>query len=346
MAGRKKAISKTAEKLAKALTFVGHGVEEGGETWKAHGRIINGYLVTFNGSLSVGHPVEEELTVCPHIPNWIAAINKAGKTLAMAQNDKGNLQINGENIRAIVPCLKPEDMPPIMPDMKIAEVNDALKDGLKALLPLCSEDGDRVHEISILVRANSMVATNGTLIFEYWHGIDLPTFAILKASAKAITSVAEKLEGFGWNGRSTVTFWFEGGAFMQMPMAAGEWPAVDHILNAPGDPADLHPGFFDGIEAVASFSADGAVHFDTDKIRSGYSNYGPDGPVYGATYDVPGMQKGHTFGVRLLKLIKPVCAKLDYWTNEDRGIFFGPVANGEDFPRVRGVIMKMRKTGN
>ncbi len=53
MAGRKKAVSKTAEKLAKALTFVGHGVEEGGEVWKAHGRIINGYLVTFNGTLAI-----------------------------------------------------------------------------------------------------------------------------------------------------------------------------------------------------------------------------------------------------------------------------------------------------
>lgn len=345
MAGRKKAVSKTAEKLAKALTFVGHGVEEGGDFYKAHGRIVNGYLITFNGSLAVGHPIEEELTTCPHIPNWIAAINKAGKTLAMTQNDKGNLSVKGDNIRAIVPCLNPADMPPVMPDVNIAVVNDALKEGFKMLLPLCSDDGDRVHEISIMVRANTMVATNGTVIFEYWHGIDLPQIAIMKASAKAIASVAEKLEGFGWTPNRTATFWFEGGAFMQCALAAGEWPAVDKVLDTPGEPADLHAGFFDGIEAVASFSKDGALHFDTDKIRSGFANYGDDGPVYGATYDVPGMLKGHTFSARLLKLIKPVCAKIDYWTNEDRATFYGPIPNGEENAKLRGVIMKMKSNG-
>ncbi len=343
MAGRKKAVSKTAEKLAKALTFVGHGVEENGDTFKAHGRIVNGYLVTFNGTIAVGHPVEEELTVCPHIPTLIAAINKAGKTLALAQNDKGHLQVNGEHIRAIVPCLKPEFMPPVMPDMQIAVVDDNIKEGFKALLSLCGDDGEKAFEYSILLRANSMVATNGNVMFEYWHGIDLPPgLGIMRAGAKAVAAVPEKLVGFGWNGRSTVTFWFDGGGFIQTALANGEWPDVDSVLNANADPQDLHAGFFDGIEAVTSFSKDGAIHFDTDKVRSGYANYGEDGPVYGATYDVPGMTGKHAFSARQLKLIKPVCSKIDYVSNEDRAVFFGPTANGEDFPRIRGVMMKRR----
>lgn len=349
MAGRKKTISKTAETLAKALTFVSAGIEEGVETYKSHARIVNGYIVTFNGLMCVGHPIEEtELAmVCPHIPTLITAINKSGKKLSMAVNDKGNLQVTGENIRAIVPCVPPAAMPSIMPDMKVATLNDAIKDGFKALLPLVAEDADRIHEMTVLLRANSMVAVNGQVMFEYWHGIDLPPgLAIFKTAAKAIATAPEKLEGFGWTPGRTVTFWFEGGAFIQSSLGDGVWPDVDGVFNKTvGEPADLHPGFWEGIEAVASFSVDGAVHFDNDKVRSGYANYktgvdGEEGAVYGATYDVPGMVAKHAFSAKHLKLIKPVCAKIDYWSDEGRALFFGPVANGETMPKIRGVIQK------
>lgn len=344
MAGRKKTISKTAETLAKALTFVSAGIEEGKETYKAHCRIVNGYIVTFNGLMCVGHPIEEnELAmVCPHIPTLISAINKSGKKLSMAVNDKGNLQVTGENIRAIVPCVSPNDMPPVMPDMSIAVVSDEIKEGFKALLPLVAEEADRIHEMSILLRANTMVAVNGQVMFEYYHGIDLPPgLAIFKTAAKAIATTPEKLEGFGWNGRSTVTFWFEGGAFIQTTIGEGQWPDVDSVFaKTQGDPAPLPAGFFDGIEAVAGFSADGAVHFDTDKVRSGYANYGADGPVYGATYDVPGMVAKHVFSAKHLKLIKPVCDKIDYWSDENRALFYGPIPNGAEHAKIRGVIQK------
>lgn len=344
MAGRKKTISKTAEALAKALTFVSAGIDEGVEIYKAHARIVNGYIVTFNGTLCVGHPIEEtELAmVCPHIPTLISAINKSGKKLSMAVNDKGNLSVTGENLRAIVPCCSPADMPPVMPDINIAPLTDNIKEGFKALLPLVAEDADRIHEMSILLRANTMVAVNGQVMFEYFHGNDLPpNLIVLKQVASIVAKTPEKLIGFGWNGRTTITFWFEGGAFIQAIVGEGAWPDVDSVFNATiGNPEPLHAGFFEAIEAVAPFSADGAVHFDEEKVRSGYANYGEDGPVYGATYDVPGMMGRHIFSVRHLKLIKPVCDKIDYWSDENRALFYGPIGNGETNAKIRGVIQK------
>lgn len=346
MAGRKKTISKTAEGLAKALTFVSAGIDEGTEVYKSHARIVNGYIVTFNGLMCVGHPIEEnELAmVCPHIPTLITAINKSGKKLSLAINDKGNLQVTGENIRAIVPCVEPATMPPVMPDMQIAVLSDTIKEGFKTLLPLVAEDADRIHEMTILLRANTMVAVNGQVMFEYFHGIDLPPdLSIFKVVAKTIATTPEKLIGFGFTPGRTATFWFEGGAFVQARLGDGVWPDVDSVFaKTNGEPVDLPPGFFDGIEAVASFSADGSVHFDNDKVRSGYANYGPDGPVYGATYDVPGMVAKHCFSVKSLKLIKPVCAKIDYWSNDERALFYGPIANGEEHAKVRGVLTKRR----
>lgn len=343
---RKKVISKTAESLANALAFVSVGIEEGGETYKAHARVVNDYIVTFNGQLCVGHPiVEKEFeSICPHIPTLISAINKSGKTLALSINEKGNLSVKGENIRAIVPSILPEFMPPVMPDIQVAVLSDTIKEGFKALLPLVAEEADRPFEMAILLRANTMVALNGVVIFEYYHGVDLPPgLSIPKIAAKAITSVPEKLIGFGFTPGRSATFWFEGGAFIQTQLMEGQWPDVDNVFNTtPGEPADLPAGFFDGIEAVTTFSADGAIHFDEDKVRSGYANYGADGPVYGATYDVPGMVKGSVFSGKLLKLIKPVCAKMDYWSHDERGLFYGPVANGETVANLRGVIMKRR----
>lgn len=346
MAARKKTISKTAETLAKALTFVSAGVQEKKETYKEHARIVNGYIVTFNGMLCVGHPIEENelAVVCPHIPTLISAINKSGKKLSLTVNDKGHLSVTGENLRAIVPCIPAIDMPSVMPDIKVAVLTDAIKDGFKALLPLVGEDGTQAIDYSLLLRANTVVATNRGVMFEYWHGIDLPPgLALFKESVKAVATAGEKLEGFGWTPGRSVTFWFEGGAFIQTMLVAEQWPDVDRVFNGTvGEPVDLPAGFFDGIDAVASFSKDGGIHFDTDKVRSGFANYGEDGPVYGATYDVPGMVGKHVFSASDLKLIKPVCAQIDYWSDENRALFFGPIANGDTNPKIRGVMMKRR----
>lgn len=330
MARPRKAKSKPAEKLSEALNFIAPAAGDEG-AW-AHARIAANWIVAANGVLAAGHAIEEELALCPHIGRLIDALNKSGQTLALTEKDNGTLFVSGDKLRAIVPCIPGDTLAPVMPDPRIAVIDDRIKEGFAKLLPLTKEAAERTLEISILLRANSMFACNGQVIFEFWHGIDLPPgMAVPKPFCAAVTGSAKALAGFGYSATS-VTFYFEDGAWIKTQLYRNDWPNVDALFEYQSFPAAVPEGLFEAVRAIESFSDDGGVHFHDEKLKSSYDNYREDGPVYGATYDVPGLQQGHSFTAKLLRLIEPVCEQLDYTSNDDRAVFFGG--------SVRGVIMK------
>lgn len=331
----KKAKSEAAAKLAEALNFVAYATKDKGEVpYMAHARVAGKTITATDGTFSAGHAIEEEFALCPHIGRLIDALNRAGTSLALTENENGTLLVKGDKIRATVPCIAGDQMPQIMPDPCIATIDDRIKEGFAKLLPLIREDAERVVEVSILLRANTMLSCNGTVIFEYWHGIDLPPgLAIPKTFAAAVAASTKPLAGFGFTPKS-VTFYFEDGSWYKTQLFGEEWPNVDQLFDYPSYPAPVPVGLFEAVRAIESFSKDGAVHFHDEKLKTTYDNYRErSGALYGATYDVPGLQAGHTFTAKLLRLIEPVCISVDYTSNDDRAFFF-------DGGNLRGSIMK------
>lgn len=329
--------AKAAQGLLDALSFLEPATDD--ET--KHGEFVrfsNNFAVVFNGSIAMGHPIQEELTLCPHLARLKHAINKAGAQISMTKTDNGRLSVSGGSLRAVVPCLPMESYPPVMPDPNIAVVDDRIKEGFKAVTMLAKEDADRVVEASILVRANSMVGTNGQLMLEFWHGIDLPPgLAIPQKAAKIIAKANLPLTGFGFDWGRSVTFYFANGAWIKSQLYAEEWPDVDAILNTVSYPVDVPAKLWEGLDAIEKFSEDGGVHFDTDKLRSTFAHVEgttEDQLIYGATYDVPGLQGRHSFTAKLLKLSQAAAAQMDYTTHSDRAVMFNNAAN------LRGVLMK------
>ncbi len=332
----KKAKSEAASKLAEALNFVAPANVEGEEPYKAHCRVAGKMITATNGLFTAGHAIEEEFALCPHTGRLIDALNRAGTTLALTENENGTLLVKGDKIRATVPCLAGDQIPQIMPDANVAAIDDRIKEGFGKLLPLIDYEGDRVIEVSVLLQANSMFATNGCIIFEHWHGIDLPPGLVIpKTFAKAVAATTKKLTGFGFSAKS-VTFYFEDGSWYKTQVYEEPWPNVDHLFDFPTFFAPVPEGLWEAVKAIESFSKDGAVHFHEEKLKTTYDNYQDrGGPLYGATYDVPGLQGGHTFTANLLRVIEPVCLQIDYTSNDDRAFFC-------DGGNIRGSIMKCR----
>jgi hypothetical protein len=335
----RKAKSLQASKLSEALNFIGCASNQAGSMpFQAHARMAGNWIVATDGALCAGHPIEEDMALCPHTGKLVAALNKAGTQLSMTARENGTLLIAGDRLKAIVPCIPGEDIPAVFPDPNVAAISDTIKEGFAKLEPLMKLEADRIVEISLLLRNNSMFSCNGSVIFEYWHGIDLPPWgmALPKPFVQAVAKQSKKLTGFGFSERS-VTMYFEDGAWIKTQLYdASQFPDLDALFDFTAYPADVPGGFFEGVRAIESFSEDGAIHFHEGKLKTTYDKYRgeEDGPVYGASFEVPGLQAGHSFSANLLRLIEPVCTSLDYTTIDDRAVFGGDM--------LRGVIMKRR----
>jgi hypothetical protein len=333
---RKAATAKAASRMLEALDFISHAADTtSNDSWKHHVRFSNFWAIASDGIMRAGHPIEEDLTLCPHLGHLGAALAKSGASLSLSALDGDRLSVAGGKSRFVVPCAPGEGLPPVMMDQIIAPITDKIKDGFKAVLALAKDDAERLIEASLLLRANTVVGCNGNLVLEYWHGVDLPPgLNIPQKFAKAVAKVAKPLIGFGWTEGRSVTFHFEGGAWMATQLMPGQWPGdIDDVLNANHSLEACPANLFEGLDAVTSFSSDGAVHFHEDKLKSTYGN-ASGGAVYGATFDVEGLAAGSSFTARLLKLAQSAAVDIDYKTHDDRMIMYNQAG------WLRGVLMK------
>jgi hypothetical protein len=341
----KKAVASSATaKLLDAFTFVSPAYKEpkkdgnsGGNIapYQQYCRIVNKQVIAFDGVIGFGHPIDEEITICPHLGQLLDAVKRAGSTLSLTELDSGRLSMKGDNLRVIIPCVDGSIIPPVMPDPRCGEMNDEIKAAFAVVNPLVKEGDQNVRwiETACLMRANTIFATNGHVALEYWHGIDLPPgLTIPKIAINAIAKTTKKLTGFGF-GPASVTFYFEDGAWIRTQIFSEVYPDV--MNNAfrglgPNDLNDVPPTLFAAIENVRHFSATSAVFLGPGIVKS----HPADG--VGADYPVEGLLGYCVMNGEYAKIIAPHAKKVQLNTDEETRpvIFFGD--------KVRGCLMKMR----
>ena len=297
---------------------------------KTHCRLQGGYAVAWDGVIAVGHPIEEELAVCPHTYRLIDALSRCKKAVSITQLDGEKLVIKSGGFRVVIPCLNPAALPYATPDPKAGAIDDTIKEGFGVLNPIVTGTGQTVVESSLLLNNNSMVATDRNIMLEFWHGINLPDgLAIPKAAVTAVCKVKAPLVGIGVSDR-TVTFHYEGGAWIRTQLYAEPWPDVNGVLNR-GDPhvaVKIPDAFFDAVEAVAPFNETGAV-YTTD---SGLASHHTEG--VGATYEAANIPPGLCFNSKYLKAMQGHASRIDLVGVNGISFFYGD--------RVRGAIAQRR----
>jgi hypothetical protein len=270
-----------------------------------------------------------------------AALARCGKSLALTETPTGQLSIKGEKLTALVPCW-PQALAQVEPDAPILVGDfDVLKEAFKVCGTLASEKGERLVEASLLLEPNTCTGTNGQAMLQFWHGIDTlpPGTVIPKVFAAAIAKQPKKITGIGggWNGEflTSITFWFDGGAWLKAQCYNDRWPSVDEILNVQSTPIPLPAGLFEAIEAVTHFIDEkrtNAIHFVDGAVQSHAE------ATVGAQYEVKGLPGGKTFHGKLIKQVGGYVKTIDLTSFPDRAYFFG----GEAPNFIRGALMGMR----
>lgn len=325
--------SSVATELMEALNFVGmvaksDNTNNPGYTY--HVVLHGGFAITNNGQISAGHPIAEDLTCCPHFERFKSSINKCGKSLAMTQLDSGKLSVMGDKLRAVVDCLDLNNFPYTSPDANIAIIDDRLKAAFAVVGAIVSETGNRMVECAVLLEANQCTATDGKVLMQYWHGIDLPPNLIIpKLFASYVGRVKSPLVGFGFSANS-VTFYFENGAWLKTQLYEDEYPSaqVAQIMSQTFVAEPVTAEFFEAIASVGEHNPDGTVIMKENKITSHNTD------DVGAQYALQGVAAGLAFDCEQVKRIAGSVTAIDLTSYAERAYFQGE--------NMRGVIMGVR----
>lgn len=225
----------------------------------------SGQLVATDGVVTVGIPVNTDLTACPHLEKTVAALKICGRSFDITQLPEGAISIKGGSFRARIPCVPIELAPAaaIQPDPAQYAIDSRFTAALSGVARIATENATRLVETTILCRNGTVVASDGKILLEIFHGIQFPEIILPKhaASLLAKTKKEPKLFGVGYNqdGKiSSITFHFDDNSWLKSQLYTDNWPDIDRILAANDFTLEaLSHDFFEACANISKFVEDG-----------------------------------------------------------------------------------------
>lgn len=301
-----------------------------GAPYQTHVVLRNRTAVAFDGVLAAGHLIDEDLHACPHSMTLLSALRKSEGVLSVTQLAGDRLSVRSGKFRATVKCLPEASIPGIAPDPMVGAMDNRIRKGLEAVSPFIIENSQRVVMASALIRAGSIVATNGHVLLEYWHGIDLPPGLIVpKVFINALSKIKHNIIGFGFS-QSSLTVYFEGDCWLKTQLYNEKWPDCDAILaKHVGVAHPLPVGFFEALSAVQDFAEDGRVRLFNGRMQT-HADSG-----MGATYELDGLLvKQVTLNAKHLAPLEGLIKSVDWDGSESITFFYGE--------NIRGALSQLK----
>lgn len=304
--------SKQSSKLLEAVKFLSQITKDEGSPSDTHILLSNKTATAFNGTLGAGILIDEDLYAAPNAKIFLNALSKCGSTYTLTQVDQHRLSIKSGPFKANIPCIDPTLLFFPTPNPIQAAIDDNFKEALALVEKIKQENAQRIVTHSFLLNGQSLISTDGKIIIEAWHGLNMPTNTpIPKEIIPVIQSQNKKLTGFGLNDISA-TFYFEDNSFIRTQLYKERWPDVTHLFNKQSSPVAIPADFFKAIETIAPFCDKGFIHFKDGKLQSN------EAEEKGASFEINEIRMGPIYALRYLLMIKDIVEKADFYVPADR----------------------------
>lgn len=251
------------------------------EEYAKHVIFINGYAYRFDGVLACAYPSQDDIAICPEFEPFNKALKKVGSDFQIQVADD-ELSVVGKKLKAHVYGLQKNEYVTLPPNMPIYAVdNDKFRKQLAKIVNIAKDGSEHVVTSSILLNGPTATATNRNLIAQVLTGTqaDIPLI-IPKRTITTLLKTAIPIVSIGYD-ETSVTFWFENGAFMRSQLYKEGWNIEQAESLLPtnfDDHTSLPREFFEAAETIADlgdtnvlhFTAKGVADLPNDKIASVY----------------------------------------------------------------------------
>jgi hypothetical protein len=148
---------------------------------------------------------------------------------------EGVLRVSAGRLRASIPTGKIEDFPMNDAPPKGKALKAALLPMLAKVRPFISEDASKAWSQTVRIEEDFAYATNNVAIIA--HPVPKQLRAVLKGVLLPVFIIDELLRigiepvSIAWDAGSTVSFWYESGAWIRCALPALEWPNAKTTLK-------------------------------------------------------------------------------------------------------------------
>lgn len=296
-----------------------------------HFCIEKGTVRGYNGVLALSSPIPFDIACKPKAIPLINAIKNCVDTVSLAMTGAGRLSIKSGSFKAFIECIEGESAHVEPEGTRMAINGSALLAALKAVTPFIADDASRPWSNGVLIKGQSVFATNNVILVEYWTGIEFPQVVnIPRQAVREILRIDEPPEYAQSDGNS-FTFHYSNGRWIRTQLLETDWPDLGKILDRPSKQVPVNEALFAGLEVVGPFTDKlGRVTFHEGALCTSLT----DGD--GARYELADLTYPGSYNVDMLASLKGVALTIDFTTYPGPCIFQGD--------RLRGAIIGMRQT--
>lgn len=246
---------------------------------ETHCRLFGNRLVACAGPLSAGIQIQEEIEACPNTLKLIEALKQCPEAINLTMLTTSELSVRSGNFQATIPCVSSSQFPTIYPNQSTQVVTAEFLLALKQAGGIVSDKAKTIVQSSVKLLGNSIIATNGDVILEAWHGCPGPVglivpklfvTALAKRKGKAIYRLGAASD--------ELTGYYDDGAWIKTLLQSDPaFPDLRSFLEVPANTIPTPLGFFQAVDRLSKFSKDGKLYFIQEGICT--DNYLIDGAI-------------------------------------------------------------------
>lgn len=289
----------------------------------SHFKIRDGFITSFNGTLSLCSPIPINLEAAPKAIQFIKAIEACKEPVSMHLTKANRLGIKSGSFKAFIDCLENDEVQEIMPSgSRINSPGDFLQ-AIRKLSPFIAEDASRKWARGILFKGQSLFATNNICLIEHWLPSLFPFEAnVPQETIRELLRIGEEPTEIQID-TNTITFHFSGDRWLASQLYETTWPDLQPILNIESNQQNFPQGFFEALKTLVPFADDQErLYLFPNRVST------TDEEQTGSSVDITTNTKQCIFNLKQLLKLEIIANTIDFSLFPKPCVFYGDCIRG------------------